>query len=253
MSRILSLSRVAHSYSPGKSPPVFTGVSLELNQGEFVSLVGPSGTGKSTLFKLIAGLDEPTSGEIVMSDSPLPAADRLGKVGYMPQKDLLLPWRTVLANCLLASELSANAKSAYSSAQVRSLLERFGLGQVLHAYPDELSGGMRQRAAFLRTVATGRPLLLLDEPFGAIDALTKQDMHRWLLSLWADLGVSVLFITHDLEEALLLSDRICIMPTGTDKGLVEVPVTLPRPRSPSIRFEPAFVELRRELEGRLLG
>jgi len=254
MPRILTLDRVSYSYAPGQSPPLFADLSFGLEEGEFVSLVGASGSGKSTLFKLIAGLAEPDGGTIHIGGSGSPAArrgGRLGQVGYMPQKDLLLPWRTVLENCLLPARLAANAGSAYSPDRVRRLLSRFGLEGAADAYPDELSGGMRQRAAFLRTVATGRSLLLLDEPFGALDAITKQDMHRWLLSLWEELGVTVLFITHDLEEALLLSDRICVMPSLPGGGLAEYPIDLPRPRTPSTRFDPAFIKLRQELEGRL--
>ncbi|WP_438431536.1 ABC transporter ATP-binding protein [Gorillibacterium sp. sgz500922] len=249
---MLILDRVSYSYTSGPSPPLFRDLSLEVSSGEFVSLVGASGSGKSTLFKLIAGLAEPRSGEIrIGAFSSAKPGDLLGKTGYMPQKDLLLPWRTVLENARLASELTAVADSAYSADRMHGLLKRFGLEEAAGAYPGELSGGMRQRAAFLRTVATGRRLLLLDEPFGALDAITKQEMHRWLLSLWEELGVTVLFITHDLEEALLLSDRIGIMPRRPGEELQLYPVRLPRPRNPDARFEPGFLRLRREMEGRL--
>ncbi|MEO3946426.1 ABC transporter ATP-binding protein [Gorillibacterium sp. CAU 1737] len=248
---MLDVHRISYSFQPGTIPPVLSELSFSLQAGDFVSLIGPSGAGKSTLFKLIAGLLEPDAGELSLYEAgPVPAKERLRHIGYMPQKDLLLPWRTILANCLLPGELEANHASAYSPDRVLALLERFGLGTERDSYPEELSGGMRQRAAFLRTVATGRPLLLLDEPFGALDALTKQDMHRWLLSLWSELGVTVLFITHDLEEALLLSDRILIL-NGNEGGLSETEVPLARPRSPDDRFTPEFVKLREELERRL--
>ena len=137
--------------------------------------------------------------------------NRLGKTGYMPQKDLLLPWRTIIDNVILPLEISKQNKQSKLS-EIRKWLSRFGLADYEKAYPHELSGGMKQRVAFLRTILTGKDLLLLDEPFGALDALTKRIMHSWLLELWGELQKTVLFITHDLEEAILLSDRIYLLP-----------------------------------------
>jgi putative hydroxymethylpyrimidine transport system ATP-binding protein len=232
------------------------GLSMNVHSGEFISVIGASGSGKSTLFKLIAGLLEPISGEIRMHGEQ--TFNRLGKVAYMPQKDLLLPWRTVLDNCLLPWELNrkyhgeADRRSkAQIIAEIQVTLEQFGLGKYEQAYPDELSGGMRQRVAFLRTLITGQDLLLLDEPFGALDAMTKREMHRWLLELWDDLHKTVLFITHDLEEAILLSDRIYIMSHDSNQGVQEIIVNLPRPRHYEMNYDPHFVELRQDLERRL--
>lgn len=230
-----------------KSEPLFAGLSLTLSRGEFVSVVGPSGCGKSTLFRMIAGLAEPDEGRITLLGSP--DGKRLGRIGFMPQQDLLLPWRTVMDNCLLPLELKrplSGARRSQKREEILALLEAFGLGGRENDYPEQLSGGMRQRAAFLRAYATGAELLLLDEPFGALDAITKREMHEWLLRLWEDLDQSVLFVTHDLEEALLLSDRICLFVPGS--GLTEFPVRLPRPRSSRMRFEPSFAALREELE-----
>lgn len=201
---------------------LFRDLSLFIGRGEFVSLIGPSGSGKSTLFKLIAGLLEPASGTIRLNNGD-PSESRLGRVGYMPQQDLLLPWRTVLENCLLPLEV-AGVKGPRDARrreeqQVMELLDRFGLAGVQNAYPHELSGGMRQRAALARTITSGQELLLLDEPFGALDAMTKRGMHRWLLELWSGLGKTVLFITHDLEEALLLSDRLYVLGAGPAVGM----------------------------------
>lgn len=188
---------------------------MKVRRGEFISVVGASGCGKSTLFKIIAGLLEPGSGEVALhGQPPNNASERLGQVGYMPQRDLLLPWRTVLDNCLLPWELKRSGSKEEAVIQIRSMLQQFGLGDTGAAYPHELSGGMRQRVAVLRTIAAGNELLLLDEPFGALDAITKRELHRWLLELWSGLDKTVLFITHDLEEALLLSDRIYLM-TGS--------------------------------------
>lgn len=221
---------------------------MDIRAGEFVSVVGASGSGKSTLFKLIAGLLEPQQGEIKLQGQA--AMKRLGKVAYMPQKDLLLPWRTVLDNCLLPLEIGKGART-YTRQEIRELLVKFGLGGFERAYPDELSGGMRQRAAFLRTLAGGQELLLLDEPFGALDTMTKRDMQRWLLTIWGELRKTVLFITHDLEEAILLSDRIYMMPGKGQTGVQEILVPLPRPRHYEMNYEPAFVQLRQRLERQL--
>lgn len=198
---------------------MLSNVSLQVQQGEFVSLIGSSGSGKSTLFKLLAGLHEPTVGTIDIAD--VPQGQRLGRVAYMPQKDLLLSWRTVMENCMLPAELAPGRQDKDKDkdkdklrANILAGLARFGLSGYEQAYPDELSGGMRQRVAFLRTLLTGGQLMLLDEPFGALDALTKREMHRWLLELWEGFGQTVLFITHDIEEALLLSDRIILLTPG---------------------------------------
>ncbi|MNH82533.1 Carnitine transport ATP-binding protein OpuCA [compost metagenome] len=251
---ILSLHQLSYSYessSVSKRSPIIDHLSLKVHQGEFVSIIGPSGCGKSTLFKLIAGLLEPTGGVITWTGGEV--SKRLGSISYMPQQDLLLPWRTVRDNCLLPWELKKNLGSRPKQlAFIMDMLERFGLGRWAGAYPHELSGGMRQRAAFLRTLAAGGNLMLLDEPFGALDALTKREMHHWLLSLWGELQRTILFITHDLEEALLLSDRILLMPRGGG-ALEEMNVDLPRPRQPGVHATARFLELRMELEQRLIG
>lgn len=245
MAPVLSLQDAAFAFDGGAR--LFSGLSLNVREGEFVSVIGASGSGKSTLFKLIAGLLEPIRGEIALYGEP--ASERLGKVGYMPQRDLLLPWRTVMDNCLLPLELTKQGRAADGAAEVRKLLRLFGLEGRENAYPAELSGGMRQRVAFLRTLMTGRPLLLLDEPFGALDAMTKRDLHRWLLGLWDGLNKSVLFITHDLEEAILLSDRIYVMPAaGSGEPMRELQVPLPRPRESGMKYTPECVALRQELE-----
>ncbi len=237
-SSMLSIKDLTYAFQGSKS--IFQKINLTVKPGEFVSLIGASGSGKSTLFKLITGLLEPDQGQIGINGNF--TVDRLGRVGYMPQKDLLLPWRTVLDNVLLPLEVEGKRGSL---SEVREWLTRFGLSGLEKAFPDELSGGMRQRAAFLRTIMTGKELLLLDEPFGALDALTKRNMHSWLLGLWEDLQKTVLFITHDLEEAILLSDRIYLL---GDADIREWKVSLPRPRNAEQIYQSEFIELRKELE-----
>ncbi|MFP5113014.1 ABC transporter ATP-binding protein [Bacillaceae bacterium C204] len=240
---MLSIKDLSYSFkNEGKSKPIFKQLSLDVKSGEFVSVIGASGSGKSTLFKLITGLLEPDQGDIIVEGQK--TGKRLGSIGYMPQKDLLLPWRTVLENVLLPLEVTKEHKQARIP-EIREWLSRFGLAEYEKAYPNELSGGMKQRVAFLRTLMTGRDLLLLDEPFGALDSLTKRNMHSWLLDLWGELKKTVLFITHDLEEAILLSDRIYLL---QDTGINEMKVTLPRPRSSQLIYQSEFITMRKELE-----
>ncbi|MEK5254289.1 ABC transporter ATP-binding protein [Paenibacillus sp. FSL F4-0125] len=226
---------------------------MDIKQGEFVAVIGASGCGKSTLFKTIAGLLEPTHGKIMIHSGRPAASTRLGQIAYMPQQDLLLPWRTVLDNCLLPWEIKPRSTKQQTISHIRDLLSRFGLVDVEKAYPHELSGGMKQRVAFLRTLVAGGggSLMLLDEPFGALDAMTKREIHRWLLELWDELNQTVMLITHDLEEALLLSDRIYLMSGGAHSELQEIVVDLPRPRHYKMNYEPRFTALREELERRL--
>jgi putative hydroxymethylpyrimidine transport system ATP-binding protein len=243
---ILSIKELTYAF-PGEenAKTIFQNISINVLPGEFVSVIGASGSGKSTLFKLITGLLEPDQGQIWIDGGQ--SGKRLGKVGYMPQKDLLLPWRTVVDNVMLPVELTKEKKQDKMS-EIREGLTRFGLAGYEKAYPHELSGGMKQRVAFLRTIMTGRELLLLDEPFGALDSMTKHNMHSWLLELWGDLQKTVLFITHDLEEAILLSDRIYLL-LGEGDGLVkEWKVELPRPRRSELIYQPEFIAMRKELE-----
>ncbi|MFK9090634.1 ABC transporter ATP-binding protein [Bacillus salipaludis] len=242
-SSMLTIENLTYGFENAR--PIFQKISLNVKAGEFVSVIGASGSGKSTLFKLITGLLEPEQGDIKMNG--VNVGNRLGKVGYMAQKDLLLPWRTVLDNVLLPLEVMRE-NSQQRIPEIREWLARFGLAEVEKAYPDELSGGMRQRVAFLRTIMTGKDLLLLDEPFGALDSLTKRNMHSWLLGLWEDLQKTVLFITHDLEEAILLSDRIYLLGSET---IQEMKVNVPRPRNTEFIYQSEFFAMRKEL-GRLI-
>lgn len=242
----LSLDNVSFAY---RGLPVIERLSLTINQGEFVSLVGPSGSGKSTIFKLVAGLLEPDGGTIRLADGGRPGP---GRVGYMPQRDCLMPWRTVVANAAVALEARGMAPRV-ARAQAAEHLGAFGLADVADALPHELSGGMRQRVAFLRTALGGQDLLLLDEPFGALDALTRSGMQEWLLELWSSLRKTVLFITHDAEEAVFLSDRVYTLTGRPVTGAAEVAVDLPRPRRYDVVTTPAFQATRAVLLGHLRG
>jgi putative hydroxymethylpyrimidine transport system ATP-binding protein len=237
---MLSIQELSYSFE--KEKQILQGLTLDVKRGEFVSVIGASGSGKSTLFKLVSGLLEPNQGDIVIDGQV--SEKRLGSVGYMPQKDLLLPWRTVLENVYLPLEVKKE-RLQERLPEIKEWLARFGLAEFENTYPNKLSGGMKQRVAFLRTLMTGKELLLLDEPFGALDSLTKRNMHQWLLGLWGELQKTVLFITHDLEEAILLSDRIYLL---QDTGIKELKVTLPRPRSSQLIYQSEFITMRKELE-----
>ena len=211
--------------------------SLQVEPGQFVTIIGPSGCGKSTLFNLIVGLDEPDAGEIWLDGSPVPR--RAGLFGYMPQRDLLLPWRSVVANASLARELHG-VPPERARAAAAELLPLFGLQEFASAYPAALSGGMRQRVALLRTILTDREVLLLDEPFGALDALTRRELQDWLLRAWEQFGRTVLFITHDVSEALYLGDRVIVLSPRPGQVVSDLAVDLPRPRRQSMLADPGF-------------
>ncbi|RIW33250.1 ABC transporter ATP-binding protein [Bacillus salacetis] len=227
---MLELESISFSYTEDKIPHpvlVLDKLSLSIEPGEFVSIVGPSGSGKSTLFRLITGLEQPGEGRIHFEGKT--AADRLGLVGYMPQQDLLMPWRTVLENAVLPLQLQGY-KTERAAEKVRGLLKEFGLEGYEDRYPHNLSGGMRQRVSFLRAVISGCNLLVLDEPFSALDAITRLSMQEWLLEQWTRNGKTILFITHDVEEALFLSDRILMFSQMPIASVKEIMVPLPRPR-----------------------
>ncbi|MCL2548714.1 MAG: ABC transporter ATP-binding protein [Symbiobacteriaceae bacterium] len=215
----LHLQNLSYSYG---GAPVLEDVSFSVAQGQFVTLLGPSGCGKSTLLHIIAGL-LPCPQAVILCEGQ-PAARH--HFAYMPQDDLLLPWRTVLQNaCLFADIQGRDKKEALQRAE--TLLEPFGLAGTGHLYPGQLSGGMRQRAAFLRTFLCQADILLLDEPFGALDALTRNRMQEWLITMREALGRTIILVTHDIEEAVLLSDRILIL-SGSPAGIVaDLPVTTP--------------------------
>src|SRR4051794_337970 len=193
-----------HKAFPGPLP-VLDGVEFDVAPGEFVSVIGPSGCGKSTLFNVIAGLEAPDTGRVLVDGED--ATGRVDHVAYMPQRDLLFPWRTVLDNTTLGLEV-AGMRRREARERARPLFGEFGLDGFEDARPGELSGGMRQRAALLRTVVQDRPVLLLDEPFGALDALTRTEMQVWLSRTRARFSWTIVLVTHDVREAVFLADRV---------------------------------------------
>jgi ABC-type nitrate/sulfonate/bicarbonate transport system ATPase subunit len=228
----------------GRAVPALRDISLKVMPGEFVTIIGASGSGKSTLFNLCVGLLEPDEGSIVI-DSSEPGS-RLGMLGYMPQRDLLLPWRSVLDNVLMPLDIKGVPRKE-SREQALQMFPRFGLEGFEYDYPASLSGGMRQRAALLRTWLTGCDTLLLDEPFGALDALTRKELQDWLLRVWHDFGRTVVFITHDVEEAVYLADRVIVLSSRPGTVKRELAVDLPRPRRQRMVTEPGFGGLVRGL------
>jgi len=220
-------------------------VSFEISSGEFVAVVGPSGCGKSTLLGLLAGLLEPSAGRVLL-DGVAPAGGLLGRIGYMPQRDLLMEWRTTLDNATLGLELAGVPRAR---ARERALAEvgRFGLAGFERRRPSALSGGMRQRAALLRTFLAGREVMLLDEPFAALDALTREAMREWLLGIWEADRKTILLVTHDVEEAVFLADRVLVLSGRPGRVREVVTVELPRPRTLAMTGSAQFAALRSRL------
>ncbi|MCZ4277223.1 ABC transporter ATP-binding protein [Rhodococcoides yunnanense] len=234
----VNVTRLAKAYD-GRA--VLGDVTFDVDPGQFVSIIGPSGSGKSTIFNMLAGLDTPDSGAVQAPRS-----------AYMPQKDLLFPWRTVLENTALGLEVQGVPKRE-ARAKAQELFPVFGLDGYEEARPSQLSGGMRQRAAMLRTVVQGHDLLLLDEPFGALDSLTRTGMQTWLQSMWLEYGWTVLMITHDIREAVYLSDRVIVLSDKPARIRCEIDVPLPRPRNLEVVTTPAFAAVEAELMGVLLS
>ena len=231
----VAFSGVSRRYkSRRREVAALEGLDLEVGAGEVVAVVGPSGCGKSTLLELAAGLQEPDEGSV-----------RAPSCSYMPQRDLLLPWRDALGNAALALECQG-VRRADARRRAAPLFERFGLAEFERARPADLSGGMRQRVAFMRALLPGRPVLLLDEPFGALDSITRASMQAWLADALAEEPRTVLLVTHDVQEALFLSDRVAVLSPRPGRVVTELEVALPRPRSrKEIVAEPEFARLER--------
>jgi ABC-type nitrate/sulfonate/bicarbonate transport system ATPase subunit len=224
--------------------PVIEDISIRLQAGELVGLLGVSGSGKSTLFNVISGLTPPDRGSILLEGSDV--TGQTGMISYMQQKDLLLPHRNVLDNVALPLLLRGEKLSS-ARASARGMLPQFGLEGSENKYPEQLSGGMRQRAALLRTHLFGSRVALLDEPFSALDAITKRRIHKWYLELVEELGMSTLFITHDVDEAILLSDRLYIMTGVPGKIRHEIVISEPRPRHLDFNTTENFLQYKRKI------
>lgn len=221
-------------------------VSLRIEDGEFISLLGPSGCGKSTLLKCVAGLEELSSGHLFVRDQPVEGPP--SGLGMVFQRDLLLDWRTVLDNVLIMAEFQGLSRREQKPRAI-ALLERFGLGRFIDRHPWELSGGMRQRAAICRALLTEPQILLMDEPFGALDAMTRDDLNVELTRIWQMAKRTVLFVTHSITEAVFLSDRVVVMSPSPGRVREVVTICLKRPRPIEIQGTPEFATYVAHLRG----
>lgn len=235
----IEIERASKVYGAAGAAPVtaLQDVDLTIRRGEFVSVLGPSGCGKSTLMKCIAGLEPVTAGRLRIDGTPISGAPR--DMGVVFQRDVLLDWRTILQNVLITAEFRRLDRAAYTQ-RARELLQLFGLGGFEDRRPWELSGGMRQRASICRALLTDPSLILMDEPFGALDAMTRDDLNVELQRIWLGTGKTVVFITHSISEAIYLSDRIVVMSRNPGRIVEVVDIDLPRPRSLAIRETPEF-------------
>ncbi|MBE5938655.1 MAG: ABC transporter ATP-binding protein [Lachnospiraceae bacterium] len=223
---------------------VLQDVSIELNKGELVCLLGVSGSGKTTLFNVISGILSPEKGEVLLDGKDI--TNNPGHISYMLQKDLLLPYRTIEDNVALPLLLKGVKKKA-ARRQVSPMFEQFGLEGAQKKYPAQLSGGMRQRAALLRTYMFSQDVALLDEPFSALDTLTKSSIHKWYLNVMEDIKLSTLFITHDIDEAILLSDRIYLLSGSPGTITGEIVIKEPKPRIKDFNLTNEFLEYKRKI------
>ncbi len=224
----------------GKSLTALRDFDMTVGRGEFVALVGPTGCGKSTTLNLVTGLARPSSGEVRLFGNPVNGIDR--RIGFVFQTDALFPWKSVIDN-VMAGPLFRGKPKAQAEEAAKSWLARVGLTKFLHHYPHQLSGGMRKRVSLAQTFINEPEILLMDEPFSALDVQTRTVMHEELLRLWAERKASVIFVTHDLEEAVALADRVYVLTAGPATVKSVYSIDLPRPRVVSeIRYEPAFIQ-----------
>jgi NitT/TauT family transport system ATP-binding protein len=232
------IENISKTYaSPSGDVLALTGVSLNIKHGEFISLLGPSGCGKTTLLKLVAGLDVVTAGAVSIAGEAINGPPN--GLGMVFQKDVLLDWRTVLDNVMLPVEMQNLDKSKHLD-RAKYLLKLFGLGDFLHKRPWELSGGMRQRVAIGRALVTDPSLLLMDEPFGALDALTRDELNLELQHIWMRSRKTIIFVTHSIAEAILLSDRVCVMAARPGRIVEILEIDFPRPRTLAAREDLQF-------------
>ena len=241
---VLSVEGLSKTFDGRQPVEALRDVSLRVEAGEFVSVVGPSGCGKSVFFNLIVGIEAATRGSISVKGETEARRRRL-LAGYMFQKDLLLPWRSVIDNAALGLEVARDCSKEEARQRARALLGRFGLQGFETRHPAELSGGMRQRVALLRTLLLARPLLLLDEPFASLDALTRRELQSWLRATWRSGSQAAVLVTHDVREAVYLSDRVYVMSPRPGQIMATVPV--PAERSDPVAFAAVEAEVLRAL------
>jgi len=242
----LAIENLTKRYPTREGVPVIAldAFSLNVEHREFVSILGPSGCGKSTLMMMVAGLERASSGSIKINNSPVVGPQT--ELGIVFQEPTLLEWKTVLGNLMIQAEIRGLDRKTYQEKAV-DLLERVGLRGFSNRLPHELSGGMQQRTSICRALLHDPPLLLMDEPFGALDAMTRDDLNLELQAIWMNSPKTVLFITHSISEAVLLSDRIIVMSPRPGKIVREINVTLPRPRSLQARETPEFARYTAEI------
>lgn len=241
---VLEFDQVSYQY-PGESFDIIDQLSFRVQPGSFHCVLGVSGCGKSTIFRMTNGLLTPKSGEIRVNGTSI--AGQKHYCGYMPQKDLLFPWRTIGENLALPLEVQGTYSKKEQKEMVLAALSEVGLDGCEKKRPDELSGGMRQRAAFARTMLTGSNLLLLDEPFSALDFLTRISMQEWMLEQWQRHKKTILFITHDVEEAVFLSSSVFVVESTPIRALKEISVPLGFPRTRQDLKRPEIVDLKEQL------
>jgi NitT/TauT family transport system ATP-binding protein len=252
VSASLSVRNVSLEYAQpaGTRLPVLGSVTATISSGEFVSLVGPSGCGKSTLLRILAGLKMPTHGSVTMDAQPI--VEPSPRIAIMFQDANLMPWRTVVQNIALPLEIAGHPRDE-RDARAKALLPRLGLAEFGDAFPRELSGGMAQRAALGRVLVQQPDVLLLDEPFGALDALTRERISLDLLNLWQVAKPTILMVTHDIHEAVLLSDRVLVMSRRPGRTIADVKVDLPRPRAMTDTYDERFVAVARQVRFAIEG
>jgi len=226
-------------------------VTFDVADGETVTLLGPSGCGKTTLLRLIAGLETPTTGAIAVNGMTPSEARRHKQIGFIPQSPALLPWRTVEANARLLLDINRSASPTSPSASVTELLDEVGLSDFHHAYPHELSGGMQQRVGLVRAFALDAPILLMDEPFAALDEMTRTDMRHLLGKLAEPLGTTVVFVTHSIPEATFLSDRVAVMSARPGRVTEDITIELAHPRLPDLEDTDDFFHVTTRLRAAL--
>jgi NitT/TauT family transport system ATP-binding protein len=248
---MLDVEHLGRVFSTDKGSVVaLQDINLKAHRRELLTIIGPSGCGKSTLIRILAGLDEPSSGQIKVDGAAVagPGRDR----GMVFQGYTLFPWRTVLKNVMFGPEMAGRGVD-FSEEEARHWIEIVGLSKFADAYPHQLSGGMKQRVAIARALANHPRVLLMDEPFGALDAQTRAQMQSYLLELWSRVDITIVFVTHDLDEAVYLADRVVVLAAHPGRIAEIVQVPLPRPRDPQIVADPRFVATRRHLEHLIHG
>lgn len=235
---ICQLNNIKFSYG---DDVIFDAITLEIKKGELISIVGPSGSGKTTMLRLIGGVLSPSEGEVIVDGRCVNG--KRGHVQYMPQRPSLFPWLTVKKNILLGAKL----KSRPHEEMVKPMLEKAGLFHVADYYPHQLSGGMQQRVSFMRALLTPGDLMLLDEPFSSLDAFTREDMQNWLLDQWQETNKALIFVTHDLDEAIYLSDKVVVLSKQPAIIKTVIKVDYQRPRKPDLRLSEDFLAIKRQI------